>query len=201
MKHCNMLEYFKNLLKRKPRFFFIADGKYKVIEAFTFAGKKYYTLDNIFELPTGRGFMALTYYDELQMRASREYLIKHCKAVDILLSDPKKIDIGSLAIIHRNLKDRLELLPIPEHVYKLASVIFFDDSESPYTYDMTYNQKKIAKWKEEPDVLAFFLQVPMKNLLPYSKFPVSDIQKFSELVEELDRAQQSDISEIISRRG
>lgn len=194
-----LIQKIKNLFKHKPKFYFIKDGKYKIIEAFKAGGITYYMFDNVFEIPSGRGFTALTYYDELSMRCSREYLIKHCRAIDILLSDPKKIDIGTIAIIHRNLKDRIELLPIPEHIYKLASVMFFDDNESPFAYDFAYNQKKIAMWKSQEGLLDFFMKTELQNLMPSLQYQGTDTQIFSDITEQIDRMHQQTISEVLSK--
>ena len=195
-----IIDDIKKLFKRKPKFFFVKDGKYKITEAFKAGGKTYFMFDNVFEMPSGRGFQALTYYDELTMRCSREYLLKHCRAIDILLSDPKKIDIGTIALIHRNLRDRTELLPIPEHIYKLASVLFFDASESPFSYDYEYNVKKIKQWKSEEGLLDFFLKTELKNLVPSLKSQGHDTKIFSTVTENIDRMHQKDISDILSKQ-
>jgi hypothetical protein len=156
--------------------------------------------DNVFELPSGRGFQALTYYDELTMRCSREYLKKHVRAIEILLSDHKKLDIGTIALIHRNLKDRLDLLPIPDHIYKLASVLFFDKDESPFSYDYAYNQKKIEEWKRTEGLLDFFFKTELKNLVPSLQSPTSDTKIYSTVVENIDKMHQKDISQVLSRQ-
>jgi hypothetical protein len=194
-----IIERIQKLLTRKPKFFFIKDGKYKITEAFVSNGRSYYMFANVFDMPSGRGFTALTYYDELTMRCSRDYLLKHCRAVDILLGDPKKFDLATLAIIHRNLRDRTELLPIPEHIYKLASVLFFDKSESPFQYDYAYNQKKIEQWKSTEGLLDFFLQTELKNLVPLSISPGTDTSTYSIVVENVDKMHQKNISEVLSR--
>src|SRR5262245_40360863 len=139
------MEFLRNLFRRKPKWHIDSD-RYRIEKAFEHKGKTFYHFDNAFEIPAGRAMCALTYYEEMHMRCDRAYLEKHCKAIEILLSDPKKINILAIATIHSNLKDRLNLAPFPDHIYKLASVMFFDAKESPYQYDFVYNQKKIAAW-------------------------------------------------------
>jgi hypothetical protein len=195
-----LIKKIKKYFTPKPRFFFIKDGKYKISEAFRANGKSYYMFDNLFEMPSHRGFSALTYYDELTMRCSRDYLLKHCRAIEILLGDQKKFDIGTIALIHRNLQDRVKLLPIPEHIYKLASVLFFDKTESPFAYDHEYNVKKIEEWKHTEGLLDFFLKTELKNLVPSLRSQESDILIFSKVAEQIDKMHQKDISEVLSRQ-
>jgi len=195
----NILKKIKKYFERKPKFRFLNNGKYKIIEAFRVNGVTYFMFDSIFEIPSGRSFTALTYYDELQMRCSREYLIKHCKAVDTILSDPKKIDIGTVSLLNRNLKDRIEMLPIPEHIYKLASILFFDEQESPYSYDYDYNKNKIEVWRKTEGVLDFFLRTELKNLVPYLRFPSIDMASYLEVTQAVDTMHQRDISQVLSK--
>lgn len=91
--------------KKKPKQYLL-DQKYKVVEAFTNDGLKYFQFDDANNLPSGRGLCALTIYEEFNMRCTREYLELHVRAVEKLLSDPKKINILALATIHNNLKKR-----------------------------------------------------------------------------------------------
>lgn len=158
-----------NLWKRifgRPFRKYLLENKYIVEPAFELNGIRYFQFANQEEVPTGRQFAALAIYNEMDMRCTREYLELHCKAMDKLLSDPNKIHIGYIAQLNGNLQDRLNLMVIPEFIYKLASVVFFDETESPYKYDYEYNEKKIEVWKKDGSTLDFFLQTPLKDLIP-----------------------------------
>lgn len=144
------------------------EEKGKITEAFKYNGRTYYMFDDIFTLPTIRGMQALDYYDEFAMRCTRDFLKAYCTAVDEILSNPKKLDLTRLATITGYLKERLDMLPVPEHIYRLASVIFFDESENPYFYDRKYAEQKIEYWKKDPEMLSFFLQTPLRDLIPFS---------------------------------
>lgn len=133
-------------LRKPPKSYFIND-KYKVVPAFRLAGVDYFMFDNQMHGPTGRMLTALGLYEELNMRVDREYLEKHCAAMEKVLSDPKKISIGSIAILNKNLKERMNLVPLQDQVLKYASVVFFDENESVFEYDYEYNRKKIDLWK------------------------------------------------------
>lgn len=156
----------KNIFRRKPKSKLL-DKSIRVVEAFKHGGKTYFMFDDTFKIPTGRALCALAIYDEFRMRCTREYLELHTRAMEAILSDPKKINVQAIAVINQNLKERLALVPFPDHVYKLASVTFFDESESPYGYDFKYNEAKITEWKRDPNMLDFFLRTQFKDLIPH----------------------------------
>jgi hypothetical protein len=194
----NMLNWINSLLpKRKPKFYLLND-KYRVTEAFRVGGVSYMMFDDAFQIPSGRGMTALTFYEELAMRADRAYLEKHVRAVDLILSNPKKIDIGTLALIHNNLKERLSLVPLPEHIYRLASVIFFDKTESPYSYDHAYGKAKIARWKREGATLDFFMRTPLASLIPFSGMHENNLNIFLQTTEQIAEMHQTTLSEVLS---
>lgn len=139
-----------NLFSKRPKF----DPKLKIEKAFSSAGVDYYKFEDAFELPAGSGMAALAIYEELRMRCSREYLDIHIRAMDKIISNNKEINIGLIAELNNNLRERLNLAPFPEHVYKLASVTYFDDKEDVYSYDYAYNAKKVERWKRE-NILGF----------------------------------------------
>lgn len=125
---------------------YLVDGKFKIVQAFDHNGTKYLMYENPVEVPTARMLAANGIYSEMEMRTDKEYLELHCKAMDKILDDNKKgINIRYIAQLNQNLRERLNLMPLPDFVFKLASVIFFDESESPVSYDWAYNEKKIAK--------------------------------------------------------
>lgn len=182
----------------KKKFKKLVDNKYRIEEAFKMGGTVYYHFANQEEVPAGRQMMALAYYEEMNMRVDREYLDLHVRAMEKLLSDPKKISVMYIAQLNLNLKERLELMPLPEFIYKLASVVFFDESESPYSYDYDYNKKKIQRWKQSGDVLDFFLQTPLKDLIP----ALSGIEKNSKMyfpvAEKIAEIHRENLSKILS---
>ncbi|WP_148038835.1 hypothetical protein [Proteiniphilum sp. X52] len=129
--------------------------KHIIEEAFEVGGVKYYRFSDVFQLPYERGLMALAVYEEVRMRCTREYLEKHVEACRELLHD-SKIDIYKLNLINEQLGDRLNLAFDAEHLYKLASVVFFDEKENPALYEADYCAKKIEHWKKHKDLTAFF---------------------------------------------
>lgn len=198
-KGTRIFQGFRRIFKRPFRSYLL-EQKYRIIPAFEYGGKRYFMFADQTEVPTERGFAALMVYNEMDMRVDREYLELHCRAMDKLLSDPKKIQIGYIAQITQNLKERMDLMVMPDFIYKLASVVFFDESESPYKYDLDYNASKIAAWKEDKATLAFFLRTPLVDLVPFLKAQegVSDI--YSELAKQVGEIHHKVLTDILSER-
>jgi len=173
--------------------------QYKVVEAFRKDGHTYFHFDDQFKIPTGRGLCALTVYEEFNMRCTREYLELHVKAFEVILnSNPVKLTV--LAKINQNLKERLQLALFPDHIYKLASVVFFDETESPYNYDYAYNAKKIENWKASGGMLDFFLKTPLKDLIPYLKLPKGSADQYFQVATAVDNLHLTDLREVLSKK-
>lgn len=181
---------------RKPFRSYLLENKYRVKPAFECGGKRYFMFDQETDVPTGRQFAALMVYNEMDMRVDRSYLEMHVKAMDKLLNDPKKIQVGYISQLNMNLKERLELMAMPEFIYKLASVVYFDENESPYRYDTEYNEKKIAEWKREGATLDFFFKTPLLDLIPSLKYQKNVLPIYlgiAEKIEEIHRKRLTDI--------
>lgn len=189
----------RRIFKKRFRTYLL-ENKYKVIPAFEYGGVRYYMFDQQTEVPTGRQFAALTIYNEMDMRCSRDYLEQHCRAMEKIISDPKKIHIGYIAQLNMNLKERLGLMAMPEFIYKLASVVFFDDTESPYRYDEKYNEKKIASWKQNPDMLDFFLKTPLYELVPSLNSQAKISKTFLEITEKAAEIHRKHLTAILSEK-
>lgn len=192
------MTWIKKLFKRRPKFRAFPNQEVAV-EAFRHNGTVYYHFTDSFKIPTGRSLCALAIYEELRMRCTREYLEKHIRATEIILSDPKRLAIGTIAIMNQNLKERLSLVPFPDHIYKLASVTFFDDTESPYSYDFEYNRKKIEQWKKDPEMLDFFLRQQFADLIPFSNSPDVNANQYFQVSQEIDKMHQDYLQEQLSK--
>jgi hypothetical protein len=178
---------------------YLVDGKLKIVEAFIHNGTRYLMYENTVDVPTGRMLAAQGIYVEMEMRADREYLELHCKAMDKLINENKKgINITYIAQLNMNLRDRLNLMPLPDFVFKLASVIFFDESESPVSYDWSYNEKKIAKWKKDPELLDFFLSRLATELIPSLRSVGKSSRMFFQVAEKIDKIHRDNLTKVLS---
>jgi hypothetical protein len=184
--------------KKKFKSYLIED-KYKIVEAFSFGGKRYLMYDNSLDVPTGRMFAAMAIYVEMEMRCDKEYLDLHTKAMEKLLNPAdKRLNITYIAQLNLNLKDRLNLMPMPNFIYKLASVIFFDETESVYSYDFAYNEKKIEKWKKSPEMLDFFLTKLGAELIPFLNTAGKDTSTYMGVAEKINQIHLNDLTKVLS---
>lgn len=178
---------------------YLVDGKFKIVPAFDHAGVKYLMFENPVEVPTARMLAAQGIYVEMELRCDKEYLELHCKAMDKLINENKKgINITYIAQLNQNLKERLNLMPLPDFVFKLASVIFFDETESPVSYDWAYNEKKIAKWKKDPELLDFFLSRLATELIPSLRSVGKNSHMFFQVAEKIDKIHRDSLTKVLS---
>lgn len=159
--------------------------KYRIEYAFTSGGTKYYQFADITNLPFERGITAMCVYNEVEMRCSREFLLKYTAKMDEVLN-ANKIDIFKINELNGILKDRLTLTADLDLAYKLASVVYFDKSENPYKYEPEYAAKKIEKWRKDKSVSDFFTLQPLRELMPYLIASVGNADAFMELNEQLN---------------
>lgn len=191
--------WFKKKKKLLPFKSKLVDGKYKIVEAFVHDGTRYLMYENPVDVPVARMFAVNGIYAEMEMKTDKEYLELHCKAVDKVLNENKKgINVTYLAQLNMNLRDRLNLMPMPHFIYKLASAVFFDESESEVSYDWEYNQKKIAKWKADPQMLDFFLNRLASELIP-SLGPLQGNTLINfQIAEKIDKIHRDNLTEVLS---
>ena len=159
---------------------------HRIEYAFTSGGRKYYRYEDITNLPYQRGRAALTAYNEVEMRCSREFLLEWTKKMDAVLHD-NPIDIFEINRLNGILKDRLSLTADLDLCYKLAAIVYFDKTEKPEVYEPEYAAKKIERWKKDQSVADFFSQKPLKELIPYLSNAIGDFDTFFQLNEELNQ--------------
>jgi hypothetical protein len=161
------------------------EQKHIIEWAFNVGGTDYFQFADVFSLPYERGLMAVAVYNEIDMRCSRNYLMKHTETISDLLKQ-QEIDIFKINTLNEQMKQRLQLVTDVDLLYKIASVVFFDKNENPALYEPDYCKKKIAHWKEHRGVADFFLQKPLMELIPYLQNVEVDLDTFSRLNEDLN---------------
>ena len=175
--------------------------EHRVVFAFESGGINNFKFDDTMNIPCGRSFKALSYYEEVNMRCTREYLQgvftaqkNICKSiVDHLKSkEVNIIDIFNKLMELEKFSDqtleRLDYIVDYEAILKLASVIYFDETENPYDYDFKYGAKKIALWKKEkPD--DFFLSQPIQKLMPQINLSKTDLDIYRTMMNQMTKTQ------------
>jgi len=193
-----LISFFRG--KPKPPKRHILLDRYSVVEAFKWNGETYYMHEDPLNTAAGRGLTSLMYYEELIMRCDVAYLQEYCKAVRAIFSDPRKIDIMQLATITAHLEERVSFLAaIPEHVFKLASVVFFTMDESPFTYDQKKGAERVKEWQAAEGMYDFFLQTPLKVLIPSLVLPEQNSQAYLTVLEKINHIHCSALQGVLSK--
>lgn len=193
------IPFWKNIFR--PRFrSFLFDQKYRMVPAFEIGGRRYFMFDSQTDAPTGRQMASLAIYNEMNMRCTREYLELHTQAMEKLLN-PKKgtsIPMTTIGQLNVNLKERLELMPLPEFIWKLGSVVFIDEHENPYSYDYELNAEKIKFWKEAGMNIDFFSKTPLAQSVPWLLDSQNDSQTYTGIGEAVEKIHRQLLTSILS---
>lgn len=175
------------------------DQKHVVEYAFTVAGRRYFKFQDPLNIPYERALSCLVYYREVDMNIDREFLQEHLDAINTILTSAQ-IDIFKIKALNDQLLTRLQLPKDPELMYKLASVVFFDQEESPEVYDWEYGKKKIAFWKKHASIKDFFLQTPIVELIPYLKYAGENLETFSQMITDVNKVHSDNLSALSSAK-
>jgi hypothetical protein len=167
-----------------PKTFF-PDAKHIITYAFTIRDRHYFRFDDPLSTGYDRALKCLVYYKEMEMNIDRDFIKAHTQAIDnIFLRKTLTIDdLLDVRKLNNQLKQRLDLPKEPDLMYKLASVVFFDQFENPQVYEFKYGEKKIAFWKKSTSLTDFFLTMPLMELIPYLKHAAENLQQFSEMTQ------------------
>jgi len=178
------------------------ESSYKIVYAFTCDGVDYYKFDDTYTIPYLRALTAIVFYREVQMNIDVDILKAHCEAVENMCDEGLSsfVTKGTVAKLNinqaienlnkiklnaTNMKIRTQMPTDVDLLYKLASIVYFDKSESPVRYDFKYNKNKIEDWKKlnAKGSYDFFLQQPIQQLIPYLKHLSGDTHQLLEAVE------------------
>jgi hypothetical protein len=194
--------------KHKPEFNLNhPDVKHLIEEAFKVKGKKYYRFKEEKLIPVGRYKYIYAHLREVDMRMNLETLRNYVKEFKNLLNGSgakKQISIGDLWKLVINLESRLNLAFEPASVERLASVIYFDDTEDLQTWDKKHGAAKVEFWKANK-CMDFFLTRPMGELLGLSNISIESledyIQSATEILKDLTFAPSNPLPENLSENG
>lgn len=191
---------------------FPVEVKEPVVFAFALKGVNYWKFPDIQKTPSLRGLDAIVFYEEFKKRTTKELYQEEMEAETILLRDVRLALSGAQGRINlaaafasladwekilRHREERLKFIVEPDLVWKLASIVYFDETENPNRYDMVYNlEKKIPFWKEQVSEEDFFLSKPIEELVPYLneyKATLPTILSVTRMVREIHKENLSSI--------
>lgn len=129
--------------------------------AFEVKGTKYYSFKADTDIRYGRYMVQQTFLQEYYLRMDLATLQGNIKTLKKCLNPTinngkGQLEIGKACEILEIMEQQADIAFEPETVYRLASCLYFDDTEILSTYDKEHNQKKIASWKEANSVDFFF---------------------------------------------
>jgi len=168
---------------------YFKDVKHIIVYSFSIGDRHYFRFDDPLNTPYDRALKCLVFWKELDMNCDRQILLAHTQAFDNVFG--KNLQTQALSLtnlvelkkLNDQLKQRLELPKETELMYKMASVVFFDQQENPLTYEFKYGANKIKFWKKNCSLTDFFLQMPLQELIPYLKFAGENLEQFSQMTE------------------
>lgn len=159
-----------------------ADYYGKIEFQFESGGVKYYAFQNDVDMPTGRYMFIQNFLQEVNLRMNLDTLKDYIKAMRKQIDGSKgAVDIVRLAVLIDQMESRVELAFEPDTVYRLASCIFFDETELLTTYNLKHNEAKIAAWKSE-GTLDFFYKKPFEELTGLKGISPDVIRNYLEAV-------------------
>ena len=177
-----MLRKIKTKIK-KIRYAILGEPKWRGVQAdspitysFTWNGEDYYCFENPFTMPWQRAYVAMAYYEELNMRITKDFLLEILFVMKEEINKPKP-GLTEVVKYINLLEERTRYVVEPETLLKLASVYYFTLDENPFFYDLIFNQKKIASWRKAR-TLDFFLQLPLQELAPLLTLPRETLQTY-----------------------
>lgn len=169
----------------------------QIIPVFESGGRQYYKFADDLKIPALRAFAAKDVYQELEYKTTKTHMIAHFEAVEQLLSEGK---LAQVIILNAEIRSRLDYITHIDLLYKLASVMYFDQSENPYSYDQPYNFTKIANWKKDNDIESFFLKIPFIDLMPHNILSVNDLPVYTERQRQIEYNQLKALLPILSKK-
>lgn len=139
-------------------------------------GYSYYRMVNEQRIPALRAMAAKDVWQELEHRIPRQVLEGYFQSIMDLTN---KGQLAQIAVLTEAMQERSSYITHVGLLYKLATVLYFDQTENPLDYDPVYAYEKMKRWQESRSVDAFFLETPMIEFLPFSDLSSIDLNAYT----------------------
>lgn len=164
-----------------------------IVPAFECGSVTYYEFENVFNEPAMRGLSALDIYNDMEKKIDNAQLIQTFEAIRKLLrvkgaTGGLEVDIFKVDELCSLSLDKLKWVVNIALVERLASVLYFDDTEDPREHDMEYGDKKIARWRLEPGLSEMFKKKSLKSFIPWYSISQIDLANYSEVQKKMSRS-------------
>lgn len=157
-------------------------------------GEQYYEFANIADMPETRRQEYNNLREEAVMGITRELLVK---TFDSILDQVDKGEVSKIASTAFIVKDMLLNITSKEILYKMASLVYFDEREDISMYDLDYNNEKILLFKKIEDQGFFFGRLLDNGSKSTGDTLRPDIQKYLKESEVKEKAYLRLLSELI----
>lgn len=125
--------------------------------AFEANGIKYYCFSKETDMRYARYIFMQDFLQESQLRMTLEEAKRDNEIMTEWLNGSKgRIDIGKVLEILSIHKQKYNLAFEPDTIFRLASCLYFDETEDLRTWDKKHNDEKIKQWKEGHTIDFFF---------------------------------------------
>lgn len=146
--------------------------------AFECKGKKYFRMAHEFRMPTGRYKFLDAFLSEHELRMTPKMFNDYLDKIEAQLNGRSgTIELSKIAITVYNMRTHANIAFVPETIEKLASVVYFDETEDLRDYDPEHAKKKISDWKEDGQY-SFFLTRPIVELLNLEGISVTSLERY-----------------------
>jgi hypothetical protein len=154
------------------------DIAHKIEVAFASGGATYYRFKQDYDMPVGRyKYVQQTIY-EVDMRMTLEMLKGYIEKLKSEVGGKKgKVDLIEATKTLIKMESHANLAFNVDTVERLASVVYFDDTEILTTYDKKKGEEKISRWRLY-ECMDFFIQRPIVELLRLKNSSMQDLEAY-----------------------
>lgn len=179
----------------------------KIEKAFKSGTVQYYKFIDDHQIPSGRYKYIYAALKEADLRMDLDTLKNFLDTLENILNGGAKknnINVGDIWKMIINMKSRIALGFEPASIARLASVIYFDETEDLKTYNKHHGLQKVEFWKKN-GTMDFFLTRPIVELFGLSGFSITSLEEYIQtaegIIQDLTIDQQSLSSANSSENG
>ena len=167
-------------------------ANYPLPYAFTLNGIRYFNYTSLSSIPTYRALAIQTYFKEAQEGLDLEKIKAFNSAIKASANKGNLEDVFKYASW---IEEAVKFIYQPDIYFKLASIWYLDESESPVYYDYEYNRRKIAGWMKGgvSAELDFFYSTAMSEWIPDLAFSTEDLEAYLKTLRAVQLNQIQDI--------
>lgn len=163
------------------------ETNHSILPAFNLNGTQYYHIADKANMPTGRMLDCLEAMQENDMGMDRTTLQGYMVGIENALNPlpGERIKTGEAAALVREIKERLTYAFDTDLVLRIASLVFFDETESPYKADVAYCRVKEERFREEcredAQLRFFFQRLGLAEYMPLLAQHGTDLQDYTQM--------------------